>query len=50
MILTMQIREYEMDQVIMDLGSDVNVLPKQTWEPMDRPALQWSLIELQMEN
>ena len=30
MRLTAQIREYEMDQVILDLGSDDNVLPKQT--------------------
>lgn len=39
-----------MDQVILDLGSDVNVLPKQTWEPMGRPVLQWSLIQLRMVN
>lgn len=45
MRLTVQIREYEMDQVILDLGSDTNVLPKQTWERMDRPTLQWSPIQ-----
>ena len=28
MRLTVQIREYEMDQVILDLGSDTNFLPK----------------------
>ena len=28
MRLTTQIREYEMDQLILDLGSEVNVLPK----------------------
>jgi len=39
MRLTMQIREYEMDQVILDLGSDANILPKQTWERMGRPVL-----------
>ena len=39
-----------MDQVILDLGSDVNVLPKQTWERMGRPALQWSPIQLRMVN
>ena len=32
MRLTAQIREYEMDQVILDLGLDANILPKQTWE------------------
>lgn len=30
MRLTVQIGEYEMDQVILDLGSNANVLPKQT--------------------
>ena len=32
MRLTAQIENYEMDQVILDLGLDVNVLPKQTWQ------------------
>jgi hypothetical protein len=39
-----------MDQVILDLGSDANVLPKQTWERMGRPTLQWSPIQLRMAN
>ena len=39
MRLTAQIGEYEMDQVILDSGFDVNVLPKQTWECMGRLAL-----------
>jgi len=30
MRLTALIGEYEMDQVILDLGSEENVLPKQT--------------------
>ena len=46
MRLTAQIDKYEMDQVILDLRSDVNVLPKQTWECMGRPTLQWSPIQL----
>ena len=29
--MTVQVGEYEMDQVILDLGSDANVLPKKTW-------------------
>jgi len=44
--LTVQIGEYEMDQVILDLGSDMNVLPKQAWERMGTPMLQWSPIQL----
>ena len=39
MRLTAQIGEYEMDQVILDMGSNANVLPKQTWERMGRPVL-----------
>ena len=46
----MQIGEYEMDQVILDLGSDANILPKQTWERMGRSMLQWSPIQLRMVN
>lgn len=34
-----QIGEYEIDQVILGLGSDANVLLKQTWEYMGRPTL-----------
>ena len=39
MILTTQIGEYEMDQVILDLGLDANVLPKHTWEHMGKLTL-----------
>ena len=46
MRLTMQTGEYEMDQVILDLGSNMNVLPKKTWECMSRPTLKWSPIHL----
>lgn len=34
----------------MDLGSYANILPKQTWEYMGKPTLQWSPIQLQMAN
>lgn len=50
MRLTAQIKEYEMDQVILDLGFDMNVFPKQTWERMGRSTLQWSWIQLRMAN
>ena len=39
MRLTVQIGEYEMDQVTLDLGSDTNFFPKQTWERMGRPTV-----------
>ena len=38
------IDDYEMDQVILDLGSDENVLPKHTWQQMGEPKLEWSTI------
>lgn len=50
MRLMAQIGDFEMDQVIPDLGSDVNVLPKQTWERMGKPTLQSSPIQLRMAN
>lgn len=40
MRLTAQIRDYEMEQVILDLGSDANILSKHTWERMERPTLK----------
>lgn len=35
---------------MLDLGCDVNLLSKQTWERMGRPTLQWSPIQLRMVN
>jgi len=35
----MKIGEYEMNQVILDLGFDASFLPKETWEKMGRLAL-----------
>ena len=31
--------EYDVDNVILYLGSDVNVLPKKTWETRGEPEL-----------
>jgi len=50
MRMTTQISEYDMDQVILDLGSDANVLPKQMWERMGGPTLQWPPIQLRLAN
>ena len=48
--MTAQTGEYEMDQVILDLGSDAKILLKQTWECMGRPTLHWYPIQLRMAN
>ena len=39
MRLNAQIGEYDMTVVILDLGSKVNVLTKQTWEQIGKPNL-----------
>ena len=39
-----------MTDVILDLGSEVNVLTKKTWEQMGQPTLTWSPIQLRLAN
>ena len=39
-----------MDEVILDLGSEVNVLTKKTWEHMGSPKLARSPIHLCLAN
>ena len=48
--MTTQIGDYDMDQVILDLGSNANVLLKQNWKRMGEPKLEWSTIQLRMAN
>ena len=50
MRLTAQVGEFEMDEVILDLGSEVNVMTKQTWEQMGSPKLVRSPIHLRLAN
>ena len=45
-----QIGDYHMDFIILDLGLDVNILTKQTWEIMGNPKLVWSPIQLRLAN
>jgi hypothetical protein len=39
-----------MGDFILDLGSEVNVLPKKTWECMGGLTLGYSPIQLKLEN
>jgi hypothetical protein len=48
--MTIELESYEMDGVMLDLGSDVNILPKKSWELMGRPNLVWSPIQLRLAN
>ena len=42
MRMNIHIGDYEADSVILDLGSDVNILTNHTWEKMGIPHLVWS--------
>ena len=50
MCMTAHISAYEMDWVILELGSDANFLPKKIWLCMGEPKMEWSTIQLRMEN
>jgi hypothetical protein len=48
--LNANIGDFNMGDIILDLGSEVNVLPKKTWEAMGEPQLGYSPIQLKLEN
>ena len=50
MRLSAMIGSHEMDEVILDLGSKVNVMTKQTGEIMAKPELTFSPIQLRLAN
>ena len=44
------IGSYKMDEVVLDLGSKVNVMTKQTWQIMAKTKLAFSPIQLSLAN
>jgi hypothetical protein len=48
--LNANIGNFNMGDVILDLGSEVNVLPKKTWKCMGEPTLGYSLVQLKLAN
>jgi hypothetical protein len=44
------IRDFNMGDIILDIGSEVNVLPKNTWQCMEEPTLGYSPIQLKLTN
>ena len=50
MRLSTVIGSYKMDEVVLDLGSKVNVMTKQTWEIMAKLKLAFSPIQLRLAN
>ena len=39
-----------MDEVVLDLGSEVNVMTWQTWKSIAKPKLAFSPIQLRLDN
>jgi hypothetical protein len=42
--------DFNLGDIILDLGSEVNVLPKKTWKCMGEPTLGYSHVQLKLEN
>jgi hypothetical protein len=45
-----ELGSYEMDGVKLDLGSNMNILSKNSWELMGKPKLVLSTIQLKLSN
>jgi hypothetical protein len=48
--LNANIGDFNMGDIILDLGSKVNVLPKKTWQCMGEPTLGYSPVQLKLAN
>jgi hypothetical protein len=48
--LNASIGDLNMGDIILDLGSEVNVLPKKTWQCMGDPTLGYSPVQMKLEN
>jgi hypothetical protein len=48
--LNANIGDFNMGDIILDLGSEVNVLPKKTWQWMGEPTLDYSPVQLKLAN
>jgi hypothetical protein len=48
--MMIELGSYEMDGVMLNLGYNVKILAKKSWELMGKPNLVWSPIQLQLEN
>jgi hypothetical protein len=48
--MTTKLGGYDKDGVMLDLGSDVNILPKKCWEVMGKLKLAWSPIQVGLSN
>lgn len=45
-----QIAGFQIKDTMLDLGSDINILPRKMWEELGKPQLTFSPIQLLMAN
>jgi hypothetical protein len=48
--MTTELEIYEMDYVMLDPRSNVNIFPKKSWELIGKPNLVWFPIQLRLAN
>ena len=48
--MNFHISDFNVDSVVLDLGSNVNILMKKTQERMGKPQLVWSLVKPRLVN
>jgi hypothetical protein len=48
--LNANIKDFNMRDIILDLGSKVNLLPKKTWKCMGEPTLGYSTVQPKLAN
>ena len=48
--LNANIGDFNIGDIILDLGSKVNLLPKKTWQCMGEPTLGYSNVQLKLSN
>ena len=50
MCMNIQIGDYEVDSVILYLGSYVNIMRRDTWKNVGIPMMRWSPVQLRLAN
>ena len=48
--MTSQIGDYDMEYITLDLGSDVNILTRKTWERIGKLRVVWSHVQPRLAN
>jgi hypothetical protein len=48
--MIVELGSYEMDDIMLDLRSDVNIFPTKSWDFMGKPNLVWCPIQCRISN